>query len=257
MLDLIDATLEAFFRATVPLSAQDVDVAFEPPDRDWTAKLTRPTVNLFLWDIRRSTDRARAGLEELERDGRVVRRPPLPLIELRYLATAWTSDHGDERALLAGLMRTILAHSEIPETFVAEPLRELPTLKLLMARSADEQPDLGSILDGQLKPGIRIMVVAAVDTDVYTPAGPPVEALEVRLSKIDGGERSAFAMRRVAGEIADPAAVGATVISPRGVATVNTAGRFVIAAVAGDELVIETQPPRTVVVPVEGGVRVD
>ena len=65
-----------------------------------------------------------------------------------------------------------------------------------------------------------------------------------------------FALRRIAGEVADPAAVGATVVSPRGSATVNLAGRFVIAAAAGDELTIETDPPLTVVVPVEGGVRI-
>lgn len=256
MLDLIDATLEAFFRATVPLSAQDVDVSFEPPDRDWSAKLTRPTVNLFLWDIRRSTDRARAGVEEIERDGQLVRRAPLPRIELRFLATAWTSDHGDERALLSGLMRSMLAHGEIPETFVSEPLRGLPSPQLLMARAGDEQPDLGAVLDGQLKPGIAAMVITAVDTDVYTPAGPPVEVFDLRLSLRDAGQRPAFAARRVAGEVADPAAVGVAVISPRGATTVNTAGRFVIPAVAGDQLVIETSPPRTVVVPLEGGVRV-
>ncbi len=102
MLDLIDTSLEAFFRATVPLSAQDVDVSFEPPDRDWSAKLTRPTVNLFLWDIRRSSERARAGVEEVERDGGSCAGMALPRVELRYLVTAWTSDHGDERALLAG-----------------------------------------------------------------------------------------------------------------------------------------------------------
>jgi len=62
VLELIDSTLESFFRATVPLSAQDVDVSFEPPDREWSAKLTRPTVNVFLFDIRRSTARAKAGI---------------------------------------------------------------------------------------------------------------------------------------------------------------------------------------------------
>ena len=48
-------------------------------------------------------------MEELERDGRRVRRAPLPLIELRFLLTAWASDHGDERALLSGLMRAMTA----------------------------------------------------------------------------------------------------------------------------------------------------
>ena len=63
VLDLIDESLEAFFRATVPLDATDVDVSFEPPEREWSAKLNRPTVNAFLWDIRRSTHRARTGME--------------------------------------------------------------------------------------------------------------------------------------------------------------------------------------------------
>ena len=69
MLELIDDALEAMFRATVPLAARDIDVSFEAPERDWSAKLTRPTVNLFLWDIRRSAEHARAGVEQFERNG--------------------------------------------------------------------------------------------------------------------------------------------------------------------------------------------
>jgi Pvc16 N-terminal domain len=263
VLDLIDDSLESFFRATVPLSAQDVDVSFEPPERDWSAKLNRPTVNLFLWDIRRSTDRARSGVEDIERDGRHVRRLALPRVELRYLVTAWTSDHGDERALLAGLMRSILAHGEIPDSFVAEPLRALPPLAILMARATDDHMDVFKALEGQLKPGINMVVFTAVETDVFTPAGPPVEVFETRLGFHANGDREprvidapAATIRRVAGEVADPAAVGVSVISPRGATTVNPSGRFLVAARPGDELVIETTPPRTVVVPPEGGVRV-
>ena len=258
MFDLIDQTLEAFFRATVPLSAQDVDVSFEAPDREWSAKLNRPTVNLFLWDIRRSTDRARSGVEEVRKDGRIVRRLALPRVELRYLATAWTADHGDERALLAGLMRSILAHGDIPAQFVAEPLLELPPLALIMARSGEEHLDLFQALDGQLKPGISVLVVTAVDTDVFTPAGPPAEVFETRVSfRDDRHELPVEAVRRVAGEVADPAAVGAMVVSPHGSARVNASGRFLVAAQPGDELQIQTDPPRSVTVPPEGGVQVE
>jgi hypothetical protein len=258
MLDLIDQTLEAFFRATVPLSAEDVDVSFEAPDRDWSAKLNRPTVNLFLWDIRRSAGHARAGVEEVEHEGRLVRRMALPRVELRYLVTAWTADHGDERALLAGLMRTILAHRDVPTQFVAERLRELPPLAILMARSGEEHLDLFKALEGQLKPGISVEVVAAVDTDVYTPAGPPAEVFETRLAfRGDGPRPIVDAVRQVAGEVADPAAVGAVVVSPHGATTVNGAGRFLIAAKPGEEITIETDPPRHVTVPPAGGIRVD
>jgi hypothetical protein len=254
-LDLVDESLEAFLRATVPLSAQDVDVSFEAPDREWSAKLNRPTLNLFLWDIRRSSERARAGVETIERNGEVVRRLALPRVELRYLTTAWTSDHGDERALLSGLMRTLLAHHEIPATFVVEALRSVPAPTLLMARAGDDQPDAGKILDGQLKPAISLLVVAAVDTDTVTPAGPPVAAFELRTFDRRGAASSS-PPRRVAGEVADPALVGARVRSPHGSAVVSEMGRFLIPAEPGDELVVDSDPPRTVTVPSEGGVRI-
>lgn len=256
MLHLIDVALEGWLRATVPLSAQDVDVSFEAPDKEWSAKLTRPTVNVFLWDVRRSSRREQSGLEEIERDGRLVRRAALPRLELRYVVSAWTTDHGDERALLGGLLRSILAHPELPATYVPEGLADLPPMRVLLARTGDDQPDFGTTLDGQLRPGLGMTVVAAMDTGEFTPAGPPVDAVELRTTRLDSGRRDTFPTRWVAGEVADPAAIGAAVVSPRGAAVVNSAGRFVIAAAANDELVIETVPPRTAVVPVEGGVRI-
>ena len=178
-------------------------------------------------------------------------------MELRYLVTAWTADHGDERALLAGLMRSLLAHRDVPLQFVAEPLRAVGPLSLIMARSGEQHLDVVQALDGQLKPGISMVVVASVDTDVYTPAGPPVEVFETRLSfHGDGYGPAVEETRRVAGEIADAAAVGARVISPRGAAIVDPTGRFLVAARAGDEIVIQTDPPRVVTVPTTGGVRV-
>lgn len=254
MLELIDAAVESFLRAMVPLSAADVDVSFEAPDREWSAKLTRPTVNVFLWDVRRSSERSRGGVEELERDGRLVRRAALPIVELRFIVTAWTTDHGDERALLSGVLRAVLANGAIPAGYVPEPLQELPPIQVILARVADQGPPVGEVLDGQWRPSIALTLVTAVDTGVLTPAGPPVEVLELR-STPAGSERPSFAVRRVAGEIADPASIGATVTSPRGTALVDPAGRFVVRASPGDELVIDTDPPRTITVPLEGGVR--
>jgi hypothetical protein len=255
MLDLIDESLEGFFRATVPLGAPEIDVSFEPPEREWSAKLTRPTVNVFLWDIRRSTERARTGTENLERDGRLVRRMALPRIELRYLVTAWTSDHGDERALLGGLLRAILAHSEVPQDYVAEELHELPAIGLVMARAGEEHIDVFKALEGQLKPGINLVVHSAVDIGVVTPAGPPTELVEIGMvNRVTGLHLPR--RRRVAGEVAASGAVGARVRTPRGSTRVNATGRFLVAAEPGDEVVVETDPPLSAVVPANGGIRI-
>jgi hypothetical protein len=255
VLDLIDESLEGFFRATVPLDATDVDVSFEPPEREWSAKLNRPTVNAFLWDIRRSSARARSGMEAVQRNGSTVRRLALPVVELRYVVTAWTSVHGDERALLAGLMRAILAHDSIPATYLADALHELQPVTLTMAGGGEEHVDVFKALEGQLKPGINIVVTCQVDIGVATPVGPPVRELTIDVR--DRTTSAATSVRRIAGEVLVPDAVGVGVHSPVGAAQVNEAGRFLINARPGDEVVLETSPPRTVVVPPVGGVRIE
>lgn len=89
MLHLLDESLEAFLRATVPLPKREVDVVFAAPDRDWAARVSRPTVNLYLWDVRRNLDERDGGMETVfGDDGRPLRRPPLPRVDCRYLVTA-------------------------------------------------------------------------------------------------------------------------------------------------------------------------
>ncbi|MGH9134808.1 MAG: Pvc16 family protein [Ilumatobacteraceae bacterium] len=255
MLDLIDESLEAFFRATVPLDATDVDVSFEAPEREWSAKLNRPTVNAFLWDIRRSTQRAKTGMQAVQRNGQTVRRLALPTVELRYVVTAWTSAHGDERALLAGLMRAILASDSIPEPFLAELLRELEPPSMLMLGAGEEHVDVFKALEGQLKPGINVLITCQVDIGLVTPVGPPVRELDVRVADRTGTATSS--VRRIAGEVLVADAIGVIVHSPVGAARVNAAGRFLINARPGDEVVVETSPPRVAVVPPAGGVRIE
>lgn len=254
MLQLIDESLEALLRAAVPLGAQDVDVSFEPPDRTWSAKLTRPTVNLFLWDIHNSADRSRSGVETFERDGKTLQRMALPRVELRYLVTAWTSDHGDERRLLGGLLRAVLANTVLPRDFMPTGLDGVDEPTILLTRTGAAQVDVFKTLEGQLKPALDVLLVTEVDLLLELEAAPPATGIDLSVSDQDTGATSVVP-RRVAGEVADlQGAVGAKVISPLGSTTVNRTGRFLIAARPGDEIVLETDPPRTAIVPDDGGV---
>lgn len=257
MLELIDEGLEAFFRATVPLSATDVDVAFDAPDREWSAKLTRPTINLFLWDIRRSTN-SRSGMRTIELDGQVVHQPALPVVELRYVVSAWTSDHGDERGLLAGVIRALLVHGAIPREFLPEQLARLDVPTLAMARAGEDHMDVFKALEGQLKPGLNLVLTTEFDTGFSIPAGPPVEGLETALGRLNGSNSEPERRRRVAGEVVDAVergAIGSVVRSPGDATYVNPHGQFLLRASPGDEVVLETEPPLVTTVPASGGVR--
>jgi hypothetical protein len=98
-----------------------------------------------------------------------------------------------------------------------------------------------------------MVVTTEFDTGLVVPSGPPVHVVETAVSRIgtDGHERR----RRVAGEILDPAAAGAVVRSPIGVTRVDPSGRFLVRADIGDEIVVETDPPKVATVPAVGGLQ--
>lgn len=252
MIALVDESLEAFLRAIVPLSAVDIDVSFEPPTEEWAAKLTRPTVSIFLWDIRRSSTRSVAGIENFERDGVAMRRLALPRIEMHYAVTAWTTDYEDERTLLGALMVAVLGNPQLPTEFIVAKLAELPAPLLTFARSDDTWI---YNFDARMKTALQLQVTAVVDTGAGAPLATSVGEIAIGVNDTKSGAADA-PMRRIAGECSDPAAVGATVRSPYAIATVNATGRFLINARPGDEIVLELEPPQTAVVPMTGGVLV-
>jgi hypothetical protein len=184
MLHLLDETLETFLRTVVPLPARDVDVAFAAPDGEWSAALSsRPTVDLYLWDIRPNLVERDFGEVIIEEaDGRRFRRDPLPRIDCRYLVTAWTSEVRDEHSLLGDVLAALLVHPVIEAEHLQggfASVRPLPTLTL---RSGDgsENSDFWSALGGQLKPGLDLVVTVTVDAAMRAVAGPPTETVQVR-----------------------------------------------------------------------------
>jgi hypothetical protein len=186
MLHLLDDGLEAFLRAEVPLPARDVDISFDAPDRDWGASVSRPTVNLYLWDVRQNTSERESGMELVDDgDGNRRRRTPLPRVDCRYLVTAWTSESRDEHALLGAVLSTLLVHDRIAADHLQggyQPVRPLPALKIAAA-DGTAKSELWSALGGQLKPGLDLLVTATVDASVLAAAGVPVEHIEVGVSR--------------------------------------------------------------------------
>jgi len=251
MLTHVDESLEAYLRAAVPLSATDIDVSFDVPNDEWSAKLTRPTVNLHLWDVRRSVTRSVTGVEQVERDGVQFRRLALPRVELRYFVSVWSSDARDERALIGAILVALVSCSDIPAEYIVPSLQSVPRPQMAIARSDDSDlPDSRR----QLKLGIHLTVTTAVDTGPGTPLAAAVAEIEFGVRDQSTGAVGQ-PLRRIAGEF-KPEAEGTTVRSPRGATTVNSSGRFLIAARPGDEIVIESDPPRTVIAPAVGGVLV-
>lgn len=241
MLNLLDDSLEAFLRAEVPLAPSDVDVSFDAPDRDWGAAVTKPTVNLFLWDVRRNLDEREAGWTVAEAEGKRVRARQKPRVDFRYIVTAWTSDVRDEHALLGSVLATLLEHGELPEQHLQgsyAPVRPLPSLDVAPPDGRD-QAEFWEALGGQLKPGLDMVVTATIDAAQLAEAGPPVFRFRVEVN----GNGATTGSTHIAGRVED--ATAATVRSPRGRGVVGPDGAFLVRAEEGDEVVVETDKPRT------------
>jgi hypothetical protein len=236
MFHLLDESLEEFLRTAVPLSPREIDISFAAPDKDWAAKVSRPTINLYLWDVRRNLVDGELGVVEVrDADGRRSRRPPLPRVDCRYLVTAWTSDVRDEHSLLGAALVALLRHSELERQYLRGAYQDIETVPSIEIGAGDgrDNSDFWSALGGQFKPGLDVKVTATVDATLLTPAGPPVERLTITTS--DGG--AADGRTYVGGRSERPE--GTVVSTPHGATTVGADGTFLVPAEVGDEVRVE------------------
>jgi len=52
MIDDLDDALRDLLVRELPIRDNEVDVSFDQPRREWSARLSRPSLNLYLYDIR-------------------------------------------------------------------------------------------------------------------------------------------------------------------------------------------------------------
>jgi hypothetical protein len=166
----VDDTLKELLVQKVPIDPAAIDIKFEMPTEEWAGGITRPTINLFLYDLRENHE-LRDNQRQVTRGDAVPRQLPAPLrFDLTYLITSWASDVADEHQLLGNVLGGILRYPIWP----AEVLKGAMTTQPFPVRAWIAQPErtpnsweFWSRLDGRLKAGISYAVTIALDA---TPA---------------------------------------------------------------------------------------
>jgi hypothetical protein len=173
----VDEGLERLIRARLPLPEEVGDVSFDTPSRNWSAQLSRLTVNLFLFHIDRSGHPARAPQQRVDADGRAQRRAPQPMIELGYLVSAWAGSPRDEHLLLGDLVSLLAGVVQLPHEYVggadSSVHLTLGSGGLLSVR------EIWQGVGGDLKAGVLLTATAAADTWDWTDEAPAVERISV------------------------------------------------------------------------------
>ena len=180
MLHLLDASLEQYLRGEVPLDER-IDVSYEAPDNEWRARVTRPTINLFVWDIRRNQAESQGGMDLVERGNGKFHRPTPPRVDFRYLITTWTSQVQDEHSLLGSILVACLRTPLVSVEYLQGGLAETtPVPRIQVARfDGAESSEFWASMGGQLKASLDVIVTCTVDSSVLVEAGPPVRSVEL------------------------------------------------------------------------------
>ena len=175
MISDLDETLKQLLIQKVPLDPTEVEIAFDLPDREWTASLTKPALNLYLYDIRENREFREADWV-VQRNGNNTgsrRRRPVR-IDLAYMITAWTKAVEDQHRLLWHTLAALLRNPVLPEGLLQGELRTAVERLELDVHVDAAQPDgimknpadYWSALDNELRPGINCVITVPLDLDM-------------------------------------------------------------------------------------------
>lgn len=218
-----------------------VEIAFETPSKEWSAKLTGPVVNLFLYDLREAGARAELTPSETRADGcATLTAPPLRL-ELSYAVTAWTKAVEDEHRLLSQVVAILHSYRRFPIELLHGQnagnarLREAETS---VGRPREGKADFWTSVGGQYKASIDFAVAITLDSGASASRGPAVRTQTLRVRLAGARKDSVVELHRVGGTLRDPAGeplAGAWVALPdSGLWTAtDQRGRFILNRVKG------------------------
>jgi hypothetical protein len=188
---------------------EGVEVAFEAPAKDWSGKLTSPTVDLFLYDLREASERASMTPTERRGNGQTSMSPPPLRLELTYAVTAWTKAVEDEHRLLSQVLSILFSYRRLPEDLLAEgsfgSAEGLADAEISVGRPREEKADFWSAVGGQYKASIDSVVHLVLESGERMARGPEVRMQTVRTRIADGPARTLTEFHRLGGTLRDAA----------------------------------------------------
>lgn len=202
MITDLDETIKQLLITRGAIDPNEVDFSFETPAREWSGTISKPTVNLYLYDIRENHDlRGTEWIVEKDPNGIATRKKNPNRIDLSYLVTVWTNDTEDEHRLLWHVLQTLFRYPEIPPGLLAGQLAGQPYPIQLNTAQPDglynNPSDFWTALDNEIKPSIYCAVTLPLDLDTAFTA-PVVRTKTLRFKAPDS---AAEELAQVAGVV--------------------------------------------------------
>lgn len=177
MLADLDDTIRQVLVAHVPLDLTEIDVTFDVPTREWSGRLTRPTVNCFLYDLRENHDLRETDWSMERTNGAITMRKAPSRFDTVYQVTAWARAPEDEHRLLWRVLGALARNPILPDEQLQGLLKQQPYPIPAQVAQPERTPrnpgDLWQVLDNQIRLSLTYVVTVALDPNV-TFTAPPV-----------------------------------------------------------------------------------
>jgi hypothetical protein len=182
----VDSGLEKLLRTRLPLPEDLGDISFDTPNGTWSAQLSRITVNLFLYDVQRSSQPS-APMTRTPEGGPAQRRRPQPMMQLGYLVSAWAGSPRDEHQLLGDVISILTGVEVLPEELLPAGLSS--SVRLTLGDPENRAREIWSASGGSLKASFSLLATTAADTFDWEVQAPPVERIGAMASRMDDDRR--------------------------------------------------------------------
>jgi hypothetical protein len=207
MLADLDETLRTLLKTELERHGfEGVDIAFDAPAREWSGQLSKPTVNIFLYDLREAETLRTSEWSRIQRDGRTFEGRPPMIMECSYAVTAWTQAVEDEHRLLSQVLAIFYAYPEIPQAALngrlANGSQQWP-IKARIGQGKGEKSDFWSAIGGQYKVSLDYVVRLSVESGARLQRGPEVRTQTIRTQMTDAPARTVLEMHRSTGKVKD------------------------------------------------------
>jgi hypothetical protein len=185
MIPSVDDALKQLLRRQIPLSEEECAISFDLPNPTWSALISGPTINLYLFEIKENSSYLRNQPPPPLQDSRF---PPiqreLARLDLFYLVSCWAPSAFQQHTLLSQVIRAVLQVPVLPDEWLPSSLKgQSRSIRLRIAQDENlpSITDLWSSLGSELRPGVRLVITLPVEPPAL-PETLPLTPTEVRLA---------------------------------------------------------------------------
>ena len=188
MLHDLNKTVEKLLIKRGNLTPSQIDISFEQPNGQWSARLSRPTISCWCFDLRENLKLRNSSINTSRNGETGVRSLAPRRIDLSYLVTAWAGKIEDEQQLLWRALAALKPVTSLSprdcEGMLRYQTHDVPLLVADTSNTSINLVDLWGVLDNQMRLGFTLIATLDLDLELSLES-PLVFEATIRLGSSD------------------------------------------------------------------------